>query len=124
MPRRQTGSAMKRGEIRYVDLDPVRGSEANKRRPAVVVSNEHANQAAVGLGRGVITVVPLTSNTTRVLSFQVLLHARETGLPRDSKAQPEQIRAVSVHRIGEVAGWVPPKLMREIDAAIRVHLQL
>jgi mRNA interferase MazF len=33
---------MRRGEIRLVDLDPVRGSEANKRRPAVLVSNDRA----------------------------------------------------------------------------------
>ena len=57
---------MRRGEIRLVDLDPAQGAEANKRRPAVVVSNDGANATAERLGRGVITVVPVTSNVTRV----------------------------------------------------------
>ncbi len=56
---------MRRGEIRPVDLDPVRGSEASRRRPAVVVSNDQANAVAERLGRGVVTVVPVTSNTPR-----------------------------------------------------------
>ena len=59
---------MLRGEIRIVDLDPARGSEANKRRPAVIVSNDGANTTAVQLNRGVITVVPVTSNLSRVYS--------------------------------------------------------
>ena len=37
---------MLRGEVWHVDLDPVRGSEANKQRPAVVVSNDRANATA------------------------------------------------------------------------------
>ena len=57
---------MRRGDIRLVDLDPVRGSEASKRRPAVVVSNDQANAVAERLGRGVITVVPLTGDSARV----------------------------------------------------------
>lgn len=57
---------MRRGEVRLVDLDPVRGSEANKQRPAVVVSNDRANAVAQRLERGVVTVVPLTSNTARI----------------------------------------------------------
>ncbi|MBW3643753.1 MAG: type II toxin-antitoxin system PemK/MazF family toxin, partial [Actinobacteria bacterium] len=50
-------------EIRPVELHPARGAEAKKRRPAVIVSNDRANTTAERLGRGVVTVVPLTSNT-------------------------------------------------------------
>jgi len=57
---------MRRGEIRLVNLDPIRGAEANKPRPAVIVSNDGANSTAQRLGRGVVTVVPATSNTERV----------------------------------------------------------
>ncbi|MGD0395031.1 MAG: type II toxin-antitoxin system PemK/MazF family toxin, partial [Acidimicrobiales bacterium] len=62
---------MRRGEIRLVDLDPVRGTEADKRRPAVIVSNDGANGAAQRLGRGVVTVIPVTSNIEHVYPFQV-----------------------------------------------------
>lgn len=115
---------MLRGEIRLVDLEPVRGAEANKRRPAVIVSNDNANTTAARLGRGVVTVAPLTSNITRVFPFQVLLPAAETGVPVDSKAQAEQVRSVSVERLGPVIGRLPTHLMTKLDDALRLHLQL
>ena len=118
------GLTMLRGEIVLVDFDPVRGSEANKRRPAVIVSNDRANTTARRLGRGVVTVVPMTSNVIRVFPFQVLLPAKETGLPVDSKAQGEQVRSVAVERVGPAVGRVPTTLMVAIDDALRLHLHL
>jgi mRNA interferase MazF len=115
---------MRRGEIVSVSFDPAQGSEAAKTRPAVVVSNDAANATATRIGRGVVTVVPVTSNITRVYPFQVLLPARQTGLPRDSKAQAEQIRSVAVERVGERLGQLPAALITEIDRALRVHLSL
>lgn len=115
---------MRRGEIVTVGLDPACGSEAGKTRAAVIVSNDAANATASRLGRGVITVVPVTSNTTRVYPFQVLLPASETGLPQDSKAQAEQVRSVAVERIGRRIGLTPPGLIAELDQALRLHLSL
>lgn len=115
---------MERGEIRLVDLDPVQGAEANKRRPAVLVSNDGANAMAASLGRGVVTVVPVTSNTERVYPFQVLIAATESGLDRDSKAQAEQVRSVAVERIGRPVGRLPPSTMARLDDALRLHLAL
>ena len=115
---------MRRGDIVWVDLDPTRGTESDKRRPAVVVSNDGANRTAERLRRGVVTVVPVTTNTSTVYAFQVLLPARRCHLSRTSKAQAEQIRSVSVERIGAVAGQVPADLLAELDDAIRLHLGL
>ncbi len=115
---------MLRGEIRLVDLDPVRGSEANNRRPAVIVSNDRANSTASRLGRGVVAVVPVTSNIERILPFQALLPAAETGLRQDSKAQAEQVRSVAVERIGAVLGRASADVMAHVDDALRLHLQL
>jgi mRNA interferase MazF len=115
---------VRRGDVVAVSLDPVRGSEASKTRPAVVVSNDAANATATRLGRGVITVVPVTSNVARIYPFQVLLPAKQTGLSGDSKAQAEQLRSVSVERVGRVMGRVPAVIMNELDQAMRVHLAL
>jgi mRNA interferase MazF len=115
---------VRRGEIVAVSFDPARGAEAGKTRPAVIVSNDAANATASRLGRGVITVVPITSNITRVYPFQVLLPASETGLPQDSKAQAEQVRSVAVERIGRRIGQTPAALIAELDQALRVHLSL
>lgn len=108
----------------WVDLDPTRGSEADRRRPAVVVSNDGANRTAQSLGLGVVTVVPVTTSTERVYPFQVLLPARSCGLSKGSKAQAEQIRSVAMQRIGDRTGRLPGELLAELDDAIRLHLDL
>lgn len=115
---------MLRGEIRRADLEPARGNEADKRRPVVIVSNDRANSVATRLERGVITVVPVTSNTVRVLPFQTLLLATATGLRQDSKAQAEQVRSIALTRLGEPLGQVPADVMAQLDDALRLHLQL
>jgi mRNA interferase MazF len=115
---------MRRGEIFWVDLGPARGSESNKRRPAVIVSNDGANATANRLGRGVVTVVPITTNVARVYPFQVALSSRETGLQRDSKAQAEQVRSVAVERIGARLGVLSSEQIAALDEALRVHLAL
>lgn len=115
---------MLRGEIRLVDLEPARPGEASKRRPAIIVSNDNANATAARLGRGVVTVVPITSNIVRVFPFQVFLEAAETGMQADSKAQAEQVRSVAVERIGPSIGRMPTHLMAQLDDALRLHLQL
>lgn len=115
---------MLRGEIRLVDLDPVRAGEANKRRAAVLVSNDGANTTAAKLGRGVVTVIPLTTNVDRVHPFQVLIPAHESGLERDSKAQAEQVRSISVDRVSDRIGTVPPEVMADVNEALRLHLAL
>lgn len=61
---------------------------------------------AAHLGRGVITVLPDTSNVARVYPFQVLLRAAETRLDRDSRVQAEQVRSIAVERVGERMGVV------------------
>jgi len=115
---------MVRGEVRLTDLDPTRGSEVGKRRPAIIVSNDRANATAARLGRGVITVVPVTSSVTRVFPFQVLLEATVTGLHVDSKAQAEQVRSIAVDRIGPVLSQLPATVMEKLDDALRLHLHL
>ncbi|HET7388013.1 MAG TPA: type II toxin-antitoxin system PemK/MazF family toxin [Nocardioidaceae bacterium] len=107
-----------------MDLEPTRGSEADKRRPAVLVSNDRANATTTRIGRGVLTVVPVTSNVATVYPFQTFLPAEQTGLRHDSKAQTEQVRSVSVDRIGRSLGRLPAALMSQLDDALRLHLQL
>lgn len=115
---------MLRGEVRWVDLAPTLGAEAAKRRPAVIVSNDRANETATRTGYGVVTVVPVTSNVERVFPFQALLPASSTGLPRDSKAQAEQVRSVAVERVGDAIGLLPGPLLHKLDEALRLHLDL
>ena len=110
---------MLRGEVHWADLEPSVGVEANKTRPVLIVSNNGANAAAV-THRGVVTVVPLTSNTGVVHPFQ----APVTVTDRESKAQVEQLRAISVDRLRGRIGLLDPEAMDRIDRALKVHLSL
>lgn len=109
----------RRGDLVLVDLEPVVGSEASKTRPAVIVSNDRAN-----LSSPVITLVPVTSNTAHVYSFQVFLSGDETGLDHDSKAQAEQVRSVDRRRVKRQLGQLDAEQMRQLDAALKLHLAL
>ena len=95
-----------------------------KASAAVIVSNDAANVIAARRGRGAVSVVPVTANVTHVYPFQVFLAAPATGLPRDLKAQTEQVRSLAVERIGEVVGFVPGPAMDQLEEALRLHLAL
>lgn len=111
---------MRRGEIYYADLSPTVGSEINKRRPVLIVSNEASNRAA-----STLTVLPITSKVSRVYPFEVFLSPKESGLPKPSKAQAQQIRTISKERIaGRALGQLGIALMRRAAEAIRLHLDL
>jgi len=53
----------------WLNLEPGAGSEQTQRRPAVVVSNDGANQSGWQLGNGVVTVVPMTTSHRPALSL-------------------------------------------------------
>ena len=81
---------MHRGDVFMVALDPVRGSEVGKTRPAIVLQNDRANASSP-----TVTVIPLSSKVSKVYPFQVRIPAGEAGLSRTSKALCEQIRTIS-----------------------------
>lgn len=110
-------SPIRRGEIFLVDFDPAKPNEVARKRPAIVVSNNVANQHGT-----TVMVVPLSSDSSRVYPFQLLLPSEETGLKYESKAQVEQMRAVSKVRLGAKLGVVPPELMKQVERRILLHL--
>jgi mRNA interferase MazF len=120
---------VRRGDVVLVDLDPTLAGVAAKLRPAVVVSNDGANVAVERVGRGTITVVPVTSNVARVFdAFQVPIldddDLAAAGLRVPSKAQAEQVRSISATRVRRVIGRFPAALLASVDAALRFHLSL
>lgn len=118
------GFVIARADVCWVSFDPVQGGEAQGRRPALVVSSDQMNRPAQTLGRGVIIVVPLTTNVHRVYPFQLLIDPDDVpGLPAPSKAQFEQLRAVDVRRLAGMIGRLPDRLEREVDARLRMVLE-
>jgi mRNA interferase MazF len=110
---------VRRGDVYWVNLDPVVGSEIGKRRPAVILQNELANRTSP-----TVTIVPLSTRVDRVYPFQVHIPGDESGLGRDSKALCEQIRTVSRTRLLDKAGELPAQLLDEVRLALDHHLWL
>ena len=111
---------MKRGEIYFMNIDPTVGQEIRKTRPVVIVSNNANNKVSA-----TITVIPITSNVTKVFPFEVFIAVSESGLPKDSKAQCQQIRTVSVQRImSHKIGALKSATLEKINAGIRLHLSV
>ena len=111
---------MKRGEIYYANLSPAVGSEMDKRRPILIVSNDANNRAA-----NTVTILPITSNVIRIYPFEVLLNPEDSGLSKPSKVQAQQVRTISQQRINsDVVGSITEEIMQLVDAAIKLHLDL
>lgn len=111
---------MKRGEIYFANLDPTIGSEIKKKRPVLIVSNNANNKAA-----STLTIVPITSNTSKIYPFEVFLAPGKGGLQKQSKVQCHQIRTISKLRIhGKSVGQIDSMLMKKVEAAVMLHLNL
>jgi len=111
---------MKRGEIYYANLSPTVGSEIDKRRPVLVVSNDANNRAA-----NTVTILPITSNVTRVYPFEVLLNPEDSGLSKPSKVQAQQVRTISKQRItSDAVGSLSEEIMQLVNAALKLHLDV
>lgn len=108
-----------RGDILLVSFAPAQSGEADSTCPAIVVTNDVANEHSPA-----IVVIPVTSNVTRVYPFELLLPASRTGLDRDSKAQVQFIRHVSKARIRRTLSHLPEDLMAGLERRLKEHLGL
>lgn len=112
---------MVKGSLVWVTLDPARGAEIPKTRPCVVVSRTEANDIS-----STVTIVPLSSVTGRAADrlVQPLLSAKDTHLPKNSRALCDQIRTIDKRRIRETVGVINGELLGKIDRGLILHLEL
>ena len=111
--------SINRGDIFLVNFDPTVGAEAKKTRPAVVVSNDINNAHSP-----IISIAPITSNVTKVYSFEVEIPSRVGGLKSRSKVMVNQTRAVDKIRLTKKLGHLPEQIMAEINGALKLHYDL
>ena len=112
-------ASIKRGEVCLVNFDPTAGAEAKKTRPAVVVSNDVNNAHSP-----IVSIAPITSNVTKVYSFEVEILPREGGLRSRSKVMVNQTRAVDKVRLIKRPGQLSEASMSNIKDALKLHHDL
>lgn len=97
-----------RGEIRWADLNPVRGHEQAGLRPVLILSQDVFNERS-----GTVIAVALTSQPQRA-GFPLTLELQARGLPKKSWVKISQIRTLAVERIGKVIGRASPEELAQV----------
>ena len=97
-----------RGEIRWADLNPVRGHEQAGLRPVLVLSQDVFNERS-----GTVIAAALTSQPQRA-GFPLTLELAGPGLPKRSWVKISQIRTLAVERIGKRLGRATPEDMGQV----------
>ncbi len=97
-----------RGEIRWADLNLVRGCEQAGLRPVLILSQDVFNERS-----GTVIAVALTSQPQRA-GFPLALELQAKGLPKKSWVKISQIRTLAVERIGKAIGRASPEEVAQI----------
>lgn len=105
----------RRGDVYWVSLDPVVGTEIRKTRPAVIVSNDSCNRHGTR-----VVVLPITSNVSSLFPGEALI----TIKGRQGRALGDQIRSIDKSRLQARVGTVTPAEMTRIDEALAITLGL
>jgi mRNA interferase MazF len=97
-----------RGEIRWADLNPVRGRQQAGQRPVLILSQDVFNERS-----GTVIAVALTSQPQRA-GFPLTLELHARGLPKKSWVKISQIRTLAVERIGKMTGRASPEELAQV----------
>lgn len=113
-------TVVRRGDVYLVELDPTRGSELKKTRPAVIIQNDVDNRYSP-----VTIIAPITSKfDTKFYPTEVLIKPPEGGLRTDSVVLLNQLRVVDKGRLGRRLGTLKPATMALVNDAITIALAL
>jgi len=108
-----------RGEVWYVDLDPVRGHEQAGRRTALIVSADIFNGGPAGL----VILAPITTRD-RGVPLHVGVDPPEGGVRQRSFIKCEDVRSVDITRLSRRLGAVASETLAEVEDRLRTLLDL
>lgn len=111
---------VKRGDIFYADLSPVVGSEQGGVRPVVIVQNDIGNKYSPTT---IVAAITSQLNKTK-LPTHVKVRASGNDLPKNSVILLEQVRTIDKKRLREKIGNFADDIMREVDEALKVSLNI
>lgn len=113
--KRTTGKYPKRGDIYWVSFDPSQGTEVQKKRPAVVISNDMFNK---NLNR--VIVAPITSNIKNIFDFDCAV----TVQGKKGKIMLDQLRTVDKSRLFSKIETIDPQTLENIAEALKITFNL
>lgn len=112
--------SIKRGDIFYVNLEPVKGSEQGGRRPVVIIQNDVGNAMSPA-----VIVAPLTTKRySKEYPTNVNIKKGTANLKQDSTILLSQIRTIDKKRLEHKLGHLPGDIVDKVDEAIRISLGL
>ena len=97
-----------RGEIRWADLNPVRGREQAGLRPVLILSQDVFNERS-----GTVIGAAITSQPQRT-GFPLTLRLKSESLSKRSWVKISQIRTLSIERIGKKIGMASPEELAQV----------
>lgn len=103
----------RRGDVYWVALDPARGTEIRKTRPAVVISNDSCNAHGAR-----VVVLPMTSNVSSLYPGEARIHVRG----RPARVLGDQMRPIDKARLRARMGSLSPVELHAVEAAVLVTL--
>lgn len=108
---------IKRGEIYYADLSPIKGSEQGGVRPCLIIQNDVGNKFSP------CTIVAIiTTRTTKAKLPTQLWLPSSCGLPRNSMVECEQIRTIDKTRLGKKCGEADLATMHRVNECLRISV--
>lgn len=111
---------VKRGDIYYADLSPVVGSEQGGIRPVLIIHNDIGNRHSP-----TVICAAITSRMNKSkLPTHIEVDARRYHIVKNSVILLEQIRTIDKQRLKELVCHVDRELMRRVDEALRISLEL
>jgi mRNA interferase MazF len=111
---------IKRGDVFFADLSPVRGSEQGGQRPVLIVQNDIGNKYSP-----TVIVAAITAKIAKAkLPTHVEVEASTVGLIKDSVVLLEQVRTIDKTRLIQKLGHLDSEIMIRVDQALVVSLGL
>lgn len=106
---------IKRGQVYWVNLDPVIGSEIRKTRPAMIISNNIQNRVSSR-----VVILPITSNIDKLFPFEAKINLEN----KQAKVLADQIRTIDKTRLRDYISTLTKIEMKDIEKATKITLSL
>lgn len=108
-----------KGDIVYVNLNPIKGSETGKTRPCIIIQNNVINKNSPTT---IVAIITGRDRLKKKYPSHVWINKGDSGLTKDSTIQCEQIRTIDKRRILKKIGSVNKICLQKIEEAIKITL--